>query len=122
MRRAIRCERIALTRGARNLVSTMPEVGSSVQISSAPKAWSCGRENAIDAGRRSRSVVRAIEVIGIAAQPAASLVVTKVCGKLAGGIEPHRRGEMIIGITSELAAPDGARLEHKAWAIIVPKI
>lgn len=122
MRRAIRCERIAQTRGARNLGSTMPEVGSRVQISSAPKAWSCGRENVIDAERCSRSAVRAIEAIGIAVQPAARQVVARACGKLVDGIEPRRKGEMIIVTTSGPAAPVGVRLEHEAWAIIVPKI
>jgi hypothetical protein len=100
----------------------MPEVGSRVQISSAPKAWSCGRESAIDAGRRSRSAVRAIEANGIAARHAARLVVARACARLAAGIELRRKVETIIVIASELAAPDGAQFEHKAWVIIVPKI
>jgi hypothetical protein len=100
----------------------MPEVGSRVQISSAPKAWSCGRENAIDAEQRLRSAVRAIEASGIAARHAARLVVGRACARLAAGIELRRKVETIIVIASELAAPEDEQFEHEAWAIIVPKI
>jgi hypothetical protein len=100
----------------------MPEVGSRVQISSAPKAWSCGRENAIDAERRSRSAVGAIAASDIAVHRAAWRVVATAYGRRVVDIERRPKAEMIIAITSELGALVSAQLEREAWAIIVPKI
>jgi hypothetical protein len=99
----------------------MPEVGSRVQISSAPKAWSCVREIVIGVARRSPSAAPAIEGIGTVASPAAKRVVRRACARRAGGIERRQKDAMIIAITSEIGALVCVRLERAAWVIILPK-